>query len=77
MDEPGPGLADYPYDTVLNKVERLFFAQQYHGRKQKEDIMSMTKEEHLNTPYIDYLKPIIAYGDTGFGGTTAIENRIR
>ncbi|KAG2317445.1 hypothetical protein Bca52824_020567 [Brassica carinata] len=29
-NEPGPDLADYPYDTVPNKVEHLFFAQQYH-----------------------------------------------
>ncbi|CAI0550594.1 unnamed protein product [Linum tenue] len=31
----------------------------------------MSREERARTPYIDYLKPIIADGDTGFGGTTA------
>ncbi|KAL6135271.1 hypothetical protein ACLB2K_067499 [Fragaria x ananassa] len=70
-NEPGPDLADYPYDTVPNKVEHLFFAQQYHDRKQKEARMSMSREERAKTPYVDYLKPIIADGDTGFGGTTA------
>ncbi|GAV81292.1 ICL domain-containing protein [Cephalotus follicularis] len=70
-NEPGPDLADYPYDTVPNKVEHLFFAQQYHDRKQKEARMSMGREERARTPYVDYLKPIIADGDTGFGGTTA------
>ncbi|XP_068334373.1 isocitrate lyase [Pyrus communis] len=70
-NEPGPDLADYPYDTVPNKVEHLFFAQQYHDRKQKEARMSMSREERARTPYVDYLKPIIADGDTGFGGTTA------
>ncbi|CAI0550591.1 unnamed protein product [Linum tenue] len=60
-NEPGPDLADYPYDTVPNKVEHLFYAQQYHDRKQREARMSMSH----------YLKPIIADGDTGFGGTTA------
>ncbi|KAJ3670404.1 hypothetical protein LUZ60_010728 [Juncus effusus] len=70
-NEPGPDLADYPYDTVPNKVEHLFFAQQYHDRKQREARMSMTREERARTPYIDYLKPIIADGDTGFGGATA------
>ncbi|CAI0460597.1 unnamed protein product [Linum tenue] len=70
-NEPGPDLADYPYDTVPNKVEHLFYAQQYHDRKQREARMSMTREERARTPYIDYLKPIIADGDTGFGGTTA------
>ncbi|GLT27745.1 hypothetical protein SLA2020_027200 [Shorea laevis] len=70
-NEPGPDLADYPYDTVPNKVEHLFFAQQYHDRKQREARMSMNREERARTPYVDYLKPIIADGDTGFGGTTA------
>lgn len=70
-NEPGPDLADYPYDTVPNKVEHLFFAQQYHDRKQREARMSMTREERARTPFIDYLKPIIADGDTGFGGATA------
>lgn len=70
-NEPGPDLADYPYDTVPNKVEHLFFAQQYHDRKQREARMSMSRDERARTPYIDYLKPIIADGDTGFGGATA------
>ncbi|KAJ0249035.1 Isocitrate lyase [Hirschfeldia incana] len=70
-NEPGPDLADYPYDTVPNKVEHLFFAQQYHDRKQREARMSLSREERTKTPFVDYLKPIIADGDTGFGGTTA------
>nr|KJB30582.1 hypothetical protein B456_005G150300 [Gossypium raimondii] len=70
-NEPGPDLADYPYDTVPNKVEHLFFTQQYHDRKQREARMSMSREERARSPYVDYLKPIIADGDTGFGGTTA------
>ncbi|XP_020096363.1 isocitrate lyase-like [Ananas comosus] len=70
-NEPGPDLADYPYDTVPNKVEHLFFAQLYHDRKQREARMSMSRDERALTPYIDYLKPIIADGDTGFGGATA------
>ncbi|KAJ8749320.1 hypothetical protein K2173_018803 [Erythroxylum novogranatense] len=61
-NEHGLDLADYPYDTVPNK---------YHDRKQREARMSMSREERARTPYIDYLKPIIADGDTGFGGTTA------
>ncbi|XP_057451038.1 isocitrate lyase 2 [Lotus japonicus] len=69
-NEPGPDLADYPYDTVPNKVEHLFFAQQYHDRKQREERMRMSREERARTPYVDYLRPIIADGDTGFGGTT-------
>ena len=71
-NEPGPDLADYPYDTVPNKVEHLFFAQQFHDRKQKEARMAMSREERIRSPPpVDYLKPIIADGDTGFGGATA------
>lgn len=33
--------------------------------------MRMSREERARTPYVDYLRPIIADGDTGFGGTTA------
>nr|XP_016435999.1 PREDICTED: isocitrate lyase-like [Nicotiana tabacum] len=69
-NEPGPYLADYPYGTVPNKVEHLFMAQQYHDRKQREARMSMSREDRARTPFIDYLKPIIADGDTGFGGAT-------
>jgi isocitrate lyase len=58
-------------DTVPNKVEHLFMAQLFHDRKQQEARMSMTKEQRLRTPYVDYLAPLIADADTGFGGTTA------
>ncbi|KAK8961311.1 Isocitrate lyase [Platanthera guangdongensis] len=70
-NEPGPDLADYPYDTVPNKVEQLFCAQLYHDRKQREDRLSMPREQRAAAPYVDYLRPIIADGDTGFGGATA------
>ncbi|KAH9999629.1 isocitrate lyase [Russula compacta] len=57
--EPGPDLADYPYNTVPNKVEHLFAAQLFHDRKQREERS------------LDYLRPIIADADTGHGGVTA------
>ncbi|QRG36846.1 isocitrate lyase [Candidozyma auris] len=71
-NEPSPDLADYPYDTVPNKVEHLFFAQLFHDRKQRNERLGMTKEQREKTPYIDFLRPIIADGDTGHGGLTAI-----
>ncbi|CAI5481567.1 unnamed protein product [Closterium sp. Yama58-4] len=70
-NEPGPDLADYPYDTVPNKVEHLFLAQSFHDRKQREARFSMSKEERARAPYVDYLAPIIADADTGFGGISA------
>lgn len=71
-NEPSPDLADYPYDTVPNKVEHLWFAQLFHDRKQRAERLGMSKEQRKETPYIDYLRPIIADADTGHGGLTAI-----
>ena len=70
-NEPGPDLADYPYDTVPNKVQHLFMAQSFHDRKQREARFKMSKQQRLKTPYVDYLTPIIADADTGFGGISA------
>ncbi|KAF7732518.1 isocitrate lyase 1 [Apophysomyces ossiformis] len=71
-NEPGPDLADYPMDTVPNKVEHLFKAQLFHDRKQREARLSMSAAERAKTPYIDYLRPMIADADTGHGGITAV-----
>ncbi|ORX53068.1 isocitrate lyase [Hesseltinella vesiculosa] len=71
-NEPGPDLADYPMDTVPNKVEHLFMAQVFHDRKQREERLRMTPEERAKTPAVDYLRPIVADADTGHGGITAV-----
>lgn len=71
-NEPGPDLADYPMDTVPNKVEHLFFAQLFHDRKQREARLRMSPQERAKTPKIDYLRPIIADADSGHGGITAV-----
>ncbi|KAG6841974.1 Isocitrate lyase [Blastosporella zonata] len=71
-NEPGPDLADYPSNTVPNKVEHLFMAQLFHDRKQHEARANMTDAELAKTPYIDYLRPLVADADTGHGGLTAI-----
>jgi len=70
-NEPGPDVADYPYDTVPNKVDQLFRAQLFHDRKQYEERHRMSPEERAKTPVVDYLNPIIADADTGHGGITA------
>jgi isocitrate lyase len=70
-NEPGPDVADYPYDTVPNKVDQLFRAQLFHDRKQYEERRRMTPEQRAKTPAVDYLNPIIADADTGHGGITA------
>eukprot|EP00931_Biecheleriopsis_adriatica_P021812 TRINITY_DN1415_c0_g1_i7.p1 TRINITY_DN1415_c0_g1~~TRINITY_DN1415_c0_g1_i7.p1 ORF type:complete len:570 (-),score=149.30 TRINITY_DN1415_c0_g1_i7:60-1694(-) len=70
-NEPGPDVADYPYDTVPNKVDQLFRAQLFHDRKQFEERRRISPEERAKTPCVDYLNPIIADADTGHGGLTA------
>merc|ERR1719265_1434156 len=70
-NEPGPDVADYPYDTVPNKVDQLFRAQLFHDRKQYEERHEMTAEDRAKTKVVDFLNPIIADADTGHGGITA------
>lgn len=71
-NEPGPDFADYPANTVPNKVDQLFRAQCMQDRKQNEERSKMTAEERAKTPRIDFMRPIIADGDTGFGGVTSV-----
>merc|ERR1719517_370999 len=70
-NEPGPDVADYPYDTVPNKVDQLFRAQLFHDRKQFEERRRMSPEDRAKQTAVDYLNPIIADADTGHGGLTA------
>ncbi|CAE7359823.1 ICL [Symbiodinium sp. CCMP2592] len=70
-NEPGPDVADYPYDTVPNKVDQLFRAQLFHDRKQYEERRRMSPDERSKAPVVDYMNPIIADADTGHGGITA------
>ena len=70
-NEPGPDVADYPYDTVPNKVDQLFRAQLFHDRKQYEERRRMKPEDRAKAPVVDYFNPIIADADTGHGGLTA------
>mmetsp|Transcript_92592 Transcript_92592/g.267360 ORF Transcript_92592/g.267360 Transcript_92592/m.267360 type:complete len:551 (-) Transcript_92592:285-1937(-) len=70
-NEPGPDVADYPYDTVPNKVDQLFRAQLFHDRKQYEERRRMSPEERAKKPPVNYMNPIIADADTGHGGLTA------
>lgn len=64
-NEVSPDFGDYPYNTVPNQVQRLFKAQQLHDRKHWDARRKMSKAERTKTPYIDYMRPIVADGDTG------------
>ncbi|KAK0612407.1 isocitrate lyase [Bombardia bombarda] len=71
-NEVSPDFGDYPYNTVPNQVERLHKAQSMHDRKQWFLRSRMSAEERARTPYTDYFRPIVADGDTGHGGLTAV-----
>lgn len=71
-NEPGPDLADYPYNTVPLKVEQLFQAQLFHDRKQREARTRMSAGDRSKDAAVDYLRPIVADADTGHGGLTAV-----
>ncbi|RFU80181.1 isocitrate lyase [Trichoderma arundinaceum] len=71
-NEVSPDFGDYPYNTVPNQVQRLAKAQSMHDRKQWDARRKLSPEERAKTPYTDYLRPIIADGDTGHGGLSAV-----
>ncbi|KAA6413723.1 MAG: isocitrate lyase [Lasallia pustulata] len=71
-NEVSPDFGDYPYNTVPNQVQRMFKAQSMHDRKHWDARRKMTPEQRRDTPYIDYFRPIIADGDTGHGGLSAV-----
>jgi len=66
-NEPGPDFADYPMSTVPNKVDQLYRALQHHERRLWEE---SCREGKYEAP--DLMTPIIADGDTGHGGLTAV-----
>lgn len=71
-NEVSADFGDYPYNTVPNQVQRLFKAQQLHDRKHWDARRKLSKKMRTGTPYIDYMRPIVADGDTGHGGLTAV-----
>ncbi|KAK4703380.1 isocitrate lyase, partial [Phenoliferia sp. Uapishka_3] len=68
-NEVGPDLGDYPYTTVPNQVQRLRKAQELHDRKMWDERRAGNA---ATAPWVDYLRPIIADGDTGHGGLSAV-----
>ena len=62
-NEPGPDVADYPMDTVPNKVDQLFRAQCFHDRKQWEARSRMTDQERADTPSVRRKKNFEFFGE--------------
>ena len=71
-NEPGPDVADYPSNTVPNKVDHLVRAQLHHDRRQQQARAKALLDNKDPGPMLDYLKPVIADGDTGHGGLSAV-----
>jgi isocitrate lyase len=71
-NEVSADFGDYPYNTVPNQVQRIFKAQQLHDRRQWDLRRKLSPEERKSQPYVDYLRPIVADGDTGHGGLSAV-----
>jgi len=64
-NEVGPDLADYPMNSVPDKVDGLVKALRFHDKKQWQ-------AHPGETGPVDYNPPIIADADTGHGGLTAV-----
>lgn len=47
-------------------------AQLFHDRKQRQERLSVPKDQREKLANIDYLRPIVADADTGHGGLTAV-----
>jgi isocitrate lyase len=64
-NEPGPDFADYPMNTVPNKVDHLVRAQLHHDRRQQQERSLAILAGKNPGVKLDYLSPVIADGDTG------------
>ncbi|RSL52125.1 hypothetical protein CEP53_008189 [Fusarium sp. AF-6] len=71
VQHPGCDHADYPWDTVPKVVEKIFKAQLWHDQRQKQFRLHHTKAEREKLEAYDFMAPIIADGDMGFGGLTS------
>ena len=49
----------------------------FHDRRQNDARSQMSEQERNETPYYDFLTPIVADADTGFGGVTSVMKLVR
>ena len=71
VSEPGMDCCDYPMDTVPKVVDKIFKSQIWHSQRQSHYRMLQAKENRADLENWDYLTPIVADGDMGFGGWTS------
>ncbi|KAF4987552.1 hypothetical protein FGRMN_10304 [Fusarium graminum] len=68
---PGMDHADYPWDTVPKVVSKIVKSQLWHDQRQRQFRFRHSKEERAEMENWDYLAPIVADGDMGFGSLTS------
>ncbi|CAK7232803.1 hypothetical protein SCUCBS95973_008380 [Sporothrix curviconia] len=68
---PGIDHADYPWDTVPNVVSRIQHALEWNDQLQRQYRLSQPREKRAQLEYVDFLAPIVADGDMGFGPPTS------
>jgi len=70
VSQPGMDHADYPWDTVPAAVNKIFRSQQWQDQRQRQFRFLCPKAEREGLENFDFLTPIVADGDMGFGGLT-------
>ncbi|KAF5626801.1 isocitrate lyase [Fusarium tjaetaba] len=74
---PGDDHADYPADLVPSIVKRIFNTQLFQDQSQNQLRMKYPKEERKHLECIDYMLPIVADADMGFGTLTGCMKLVR
>jgi isocitrate lyase len=74
---PGDDHADYPADLVPSIVKRIFNTQLFQDQSQNQLRMKYSKEERKHLDCIDYMLPIVADADMGFGTLTGCMKLVR
>jgi isocitrate lyase len=74
---PGMDHADYPWDTVPKVVSKVFKSQLWHDQRQRQFRLRHIKEERAQLENWDYMAPIVADGDMGFGSLTSTMKMVK
>ncbi|KAF5660885.1 isocitrate lyase [Fusarium heterosporum] len=74
---PGDDHADYPADLVPSIVRRIFNTQLYQDQSQTQLRMKYSVQERKRLECIDYMLPIVADADMGFGTLTGCMKLVR
>lgn len=74
---PGEDHADYPSELVPSVVKRLFNTQLFHDQRQTQLRMKYSEADRKELDCIDYMMPIIADADMGFGTLTGCMKLVR